>query len=466
MIIRFRDLYTKAPGPIKRLVGFVPFQYRFGAAYRRTLAFLRESDNWTAAQFRVWQAGRLEELLRRAIRHVPYYQKYTALLGKPAFDILRDIEPVGKSALQNDPEAFALPIAMRGAHHETFTGGSSGYPLRILQDDDAVEIEWAFMVHQWARAGYRPGDRRVTFRGVEFRDGSQGDIVENPVYNETLFSPFHLTDTVLEEYVTALKRIRPRFLRGYPSAMTILARYVRDNEVTDLPSLAGLLCGSEGISADQRDFLERTFKARVYSWYGMTEKVVLAGECESSTLYHAFPQYGVTEVADKGGNVTQAVGAKGEIVGTGFLNRVMPFIRYRLDDWTTIQADQCSSCGRNHPLLGSISGHRAQDVIIGRSGAQISMTALNMHDDTFRRVRQFQFHQRERGKVTLLVRAREGFDDESRRLIITSLRRKTGEELDYDIRLVDKIDQTGMGKGVYLKQELMEAGELSHLRHS
>lgn len=54
----------------------------------------------------------------------------------------------------------------------------------------------------------------------------------------------------------------------------------------------------------------------------MTEHVVTAAECEYSREYHLVPQYGVAEINDK----------TSEIIGTGFLNVAVPFIRYRTTD--------------------------------------------------------------------------------------------------------------------------------------
>ncbi len=454
MIARLKKIYISLPAWMKRVVAVVPFEYRLGSSFRATLALLRESDKWSQKRVRGYQETELGRLLDHAIRNVPYYERYKRFLTKPAFEILREIEPVTKSEIQQNLDLFVVPEHLRGAHHITYTGGSSGKPLKIYQNDDALEKEWAFMIAQWIRAEYRLGDKRAAFRGVEFR-GSQTDIVrENPIYDEILLSPFDLTEKALERYIKELRNFRPRFLRGYPSAISVLASYIRDNKVTHLPDIKGVLCGSEGLFDGQRELIESAFDAPVYSWYGMSEKVVLAGECERSNLYHAFPQYGITEIVDSNGNVTSEPGSEGEIVGTGFLNRVMPFIRYRLDDSARIVGNRCSECRRNHLLLSDVKGHRVQDAIIGKSGGRISMTAINMHDKTFEGVRQFQFRQTRKGEVTLFLKVSREFSDEKRTLILKSLKSKTRDEIDYDIRLVDSIDVSGMGKGIYLRQEI------------
>lgn len=82
------------------------------------------------------------------------------------------------------------------------------------------------------------------------------------------------------------------------------------------------------------------------------------------------------------------------------------------------------------------------------------MTAINVHDETFRGVRQFQFHQRKLGQVSLYLRVGTDFNDERRQLILKRLTAQTGNDVDYRIQIVDHIEQTGLGKGIYLRQEL------------
>lgn len=460
MITRFRDLYLKAPAPVKQAVRLIPFDYRMGSVYRRTLRFLIESDTWSHEQYRHYQDRKLSALLNLAIRNVPHYARYLRYLNRPAFEILNNIEPVTKDEIQRDLERFILPEKVRGGHYIAFTGGSSGHPLKMYLNNDVAAIEWAFMIVQWMRVGYRPGDKRVSFRGVEFREKRESTVRQNPVYNEILLSPFDMADTDLSEYVDVIRKQKPKFLRGYPSAMAILAMYIDQNNISDLPSINALLCGSESFTEGQRQLLERVFNTRFYSWYGMTEKVVLAGECEKSSRYHIFPQYGITEIINSRGNLSSNPGSEGEIVGTGFLNRAMPFIRYRLEDFASITGNRCELCGRNHLQLSKVVGHRVQDVIVSKSGSLISMTAINMHDLTFDHVSQFQFRQTERGKVTLCIKAAPGFDDENRNLILKSLHSKTRDDVDYSIEVVDRIDCTGIGKGVYLRQEIPGIREL------
>jgi phenylacetate-CoA ligase len=449
---KLRALYDGAPVWVRRTARVVPFGWRVGPVYRSTLRFLLESDRWPAEALAAHQDERLGALLEGAIRRVPAYERYRPLLGRPVRHIFKDIEPVSKQDIQADPGRYLDPTMPASALYETSTGGTSGQPLRILLDKRGFQIEWAFMVAQWMRAGYRPGMRKATFRGVSFPGGQLWQ--ENPVYDELQFSPFTMSEANLPRYAARLAAYAPDFLYGYPSALSLLARYYEAHPVPSPPPVRALLCGSENVREGQREYLERVFKARFYSWYGMSEKVILAGECESSPLYHAFPQYGITEVLDGRGELSDAPGAEGELVGTGFVNTAMPFIRYRLGDHARIEGLGCARCGRAHLLLGPVRGRWVQEMVVGRTGAKISLTALNMHGKVFEGVRRFQFHQKVPGRVTLRLVAAASFGEADVARIQDALVKKTGDEVAWSVETVTDLSLSPRGKGVFLVQEI------------
>ena len=150
-------------------------------------------------------------------------------------------------------------------------------------------------------------------------------------------------------------------------------------------------------------------------------------------------------------------GRRGEIVGTGFINTVMPFIRYRTGDWATYVGDRCDACGREHIVIRDIRGHRIQEVLIAADGSEISWTALNMHDDTFIRVRQFQFSQETPGQAVLQIVPADGFGEEDVERIYRNLGRKFNGQLAFKIRRVNAISLSARGKTIYVDQQIPQA---------
>jgi len=147
-------------------------------------------------------------------------------------------------------------------------------------------------------------------------------------------------------------------------------------------------------------------------------------------------------------------GRRGEIVGTGFINTVMPFIRYRTGDYGTYVGNRCEQCGRPHVILRDIRGHRTQEGLIAGDGTEISWTSLNMHDDTFTHVVQFQFYQDTPGRAVLRVVPAEGFGEADRQRIGRNLRRKLGGCIEFAVELVGAIPLTPRGKTIYVDQRI------------
>jgi len=411
------------------------------------------TEKWAPEKLAAYQDELLATALDRALLQVPHYaRRYGRLRGKTARSILKEIEPVEKATIQAQPDDFIDPTVSSAEWYEASTGGTSGVPLRILLDRRGFQIEWAFMVSQWSRVGFKPGMRRATFRGKNFGRGQLWR--SNPVYDEILFSPFAMSEANLPSYIEKIRSYGPDFLYGYPSALTILARFIQGNPGMRPPFLRGLLCGSENLYPGQRELLESTFKARLFSWYGMSEKVILAGECEHSSSYHAFPQYGVTEIQGPSGNVSDSPGATGELVGTGFWNSVMPFIRYKTGDSGTMAGSACAKCGRSYPIIEDVRGRWQQEMLIGRSGASISLTALNMHGPEFLGLERFQLHQRERGRVIVRVVPGVSFDEARAARLLEALRRKTAQDVDWVLERTSSIALSPRGKSVFLVQEL------------
>jgi phenylacetate-CoA ligase len=429
--------------------------------FRQTVSvwhdFLAESERWSRDELHAYAITQLRYLLRHAYEHVPYYRSVFDGLGAHPGDIrrlddLRSLPTLGKAELQDRQEAL-LASNMRPRDRIYFTtGGSTGEPVGFFHDRDTSAKEWAFMTTQWERVGFRAGDRTAILRGTVVRGGRLFE--RAPFQNALLMSSYHLTEDRLPLYIAKLRQFRPRFLRAYPSAATLVARFMLEHAEPPVQGLEAVLCGSENLYDWQRRQIEEAFGCRVFSWYGQSERVCLAGECEHDTRLHIFPQYGITELLDERGDPVDEPGRIGEIVATGFLTRAMPLIRYRTTDVAAFAPGTCEACGRPYERFDRVEG-RLQEFIVSRTGRYISMTAINMHSPVFDNVHQFRFRQSVPGKVVLSILPKASYDsptDETR--IRSELAPKLGPDVDLDLELVAEIPRTGRGKFRFLDQEL------------
>ena len=179
---------------------------------------------------------------------------------------------------------------------------------------------------------------------------------------------------------------------------------------------------------------------------------MLAGECEESTLYHIFPEYGIVEVIGRDGQPVEEPGVMGEVVATNLTNYVCPLIRYRTMDLATAAEGTCT-CGRQYPLLERVEG-RLQEFIVTKNRRLISMTSVNTHSDVFDNVMQFQFYQERAGEVLLRIVRKPGYNDQDTEYILRELEKKFEGDVDVTISFVTEIPRTRRGKYQFLVQEL------------
>ncbi|WP_343241414.1 phenylacetate--CoA ligase family protein, partial [Methanoculleus sp. UBA389] len=406
-----------------------------------------------------YQIQTISRLLDHAYENVPYYrrvfQERNLVPGDiQTLDDLALLPFLTREDLQNNLPDLKARNYPESAFEYVTTGGSTGIPVGFYYEKGASRArEWAFMKTQWDRVGYRFTDRCVVLRGYIV-----GSPKEEIFWKKTLcgrwllMSSHHMTEETMPAYIDRIRKFRPRFIQGYPSTAVILARYMLDHKIKPFPNVKAVLCGSESLYPWQRNLLTEAFGCRVFSWYGNSEQTVLAGECEESSRYHIFPEYGIVELIGRDGRPVEGSGAMGEVVATNLTNFVCPLIRYRTMDLAVAAGNPCT-CGRSYPLLERVEG-RVQDFIVTKDHRLISMTAVNMHSSVFDNVAQFQFYQSKKGEVLMRIVKKPGYTYRDTERILRELGRKFENGVDVTIRFVGKIPRTRRGKYRFLIQDL------------
>ncbi len=429
---------------------------RFWRTVRRWRALIAETERWSEEELRAWQLERTRAVVRHAAT-VPYYREAFGEAGVTPED-LRDLSDLArfplleKTALRDRRDDLVSAATPLTESVYSTTGGSTGIPVGFYHDVDHSARTWAFMSDLWGRVGYEEGDRSVVLRGRVIGDGKLWTL--DPFRSELVMSSYHLTEEHIPSYLSRILAYGPRYVQAYPSAAALLAKHMRAHDDPAPPGVAAVLCGSENLYSWQRDLIEGAFGCRVFSWYGQSEGICLAGECEHSSSLHIYPQYGLTELVDDSGMTIETPGKVGEIVATGFHARAMPLLRYRTMDNAVLAAGTCEGCRRPYRRFERIEG-RLQEFIVSAHGRLISMTAINMHSPVFDRVRQFRFVQDTPGHVTLRIVPAPGFDlGRDRAQIVSEVTAKLGDDLALGLELVEEIPRSGSGKFHFLDQHL------------
>lgn len=460
--MNIKNLKRKLPFPIKQsvkyLYGLVPPRIHYGKQFWDTYNFLQESQWWPKEKLEDYQMQQLTKLLNHAYENVPYYRRIFDERGlKPKeiqnFNDLKKLPYLTKEIVQEHLTGLIARNYPKSRLEYVTTSGSTGIPLWFYYEKGLSGAkELPFIFTQWKRVGFKIGDRCVVLRGNVIQPASKSEFWEyDPINKNLILSSWHMKDEAFPKYIEKIREFKPDFIHSYPSAITVLAKFMRENNVESFPTVKAVLCASENLYSWQRELLEKVFQCRIYSHYGQTELVTLAGECEKSTYYHIFNEYGITELIKPDGTPANNEGEIGEIVGTGFNNYAMPFIRYKTGDFAVCSCKECS-CGRRYRLIKRVEG-RLQEFIVAKDNHLISLQDMQIYK-IFDNVKQFQFHQDKKGEVVFNVIKKDTYTQKDTKHIKEELHKRFGSDMKIEIRFVNNILRTKSGKYRFLIQKL------------
>lgn len=455
--------YQTIPECIAKPIGFcyslIPKSVRYGSLYTVYKNLLEESEKWDETTIKNFTLVQLKKAIENAYMNSSFYRDlFTSSGFKP--DDLKDINDIlkvpftNKNLLRNSKDHVLNSSYSPDRLLYVTTGGTSGIPIELYYVKGRERTrEYVFMTDQWKRVGYKDGDKIARIRGTVVDQKWENQYFRyEPIKNRLYLSTYDLHEDTIPIYIEKLLKFKPHFIHTYPSAITILAQYLKSNNVT-IPGLKAILSSSEQFYPGQRELISEAFNCRVFSWYGHTESTTLAGECECSQFYHLYFQYGYTELIDENDDSIHEPGVRGEITGTSYELSAFPIIRYRTGDTAEWVNGKCS-CGRNYKLMTNVIGRWFQEQIITKKNSSISLTALNMHSDIFDNVLQYQFYQKVKGKVILRVVKKGKYSLLDENKIIRSFNSKFKDLVDFEINYVDLIPRTTRGKHRFLISEV------------
>ena len=440
------------------LLSCIPLPYLIGKNFRDTEYLILSADNWSKLEIENYQLKKLKEQINTAYTKCAAYKK---LYDDAGIDVssLKRLEDfrvlpfIDKTFINNNIDELLLIDKNNADVDYITTGGTSGIPLTFYINAGRSQIEYAYLVDGWRKSGFKLGDVKAVFRGKVTGVKNGENRSYDPIFNEHYYSSFHTSDNDMEKYIDHLKSLKQCFLHVYPSSVYQLARYVKKNNIS-ITNVKAILAESENVYPEQRKFVESVFNCRYVSSYGHTEKLVAAGECEHSSNYHVWPTYGYFELIDEQGDVITKQGEVGEIVGTGFMNTAMPFIRYKTGDYAEYVSDHCGKCKRNHLIIKDIRGHNIQEHLVTNESNMIPWSAINMHDDTFDDVLKYQFYQDTPGKAIIKVVVNENFSDIQKVRIENNIGHKLDGQVAVSVEVVNKIELTERGKAIFVDQRI------------
>lgn len=410
---------------LRPLIYKIPNKYRYGKEYRDTYRYLiKNSYNNISLE------NDLKELLKYAIKNVTFYKE--KVLNKKK---LEEFPIISKKDIFSNETNFISKEYNIKKLKKFSTGGTTGFSLNLYKNKVEISREVAYVDYLF----YKIVEKNNYIKGV-----LRSENVENGFYKEVngtlIFSAYKLTKDNIKEYLEIMNEKKVECLHILPSAMKIFCKYIEINNLKpNIPSLKGILSSSEVLSIKQKKEILNIFpEIKLLDLYGHTEHLNFAVS-ENLGAYNFFKKYGYTEfriVEEK--EETKIA----EIIATGFNNRAMPLIRYKTDDYVELNS-------KNEVI--SILG-RKQDFLIDKND-NIIPCIFDTREDTLKNVENFQFYQPEKGKLIFRIVILNSYNKNDEKVLYEDLNYAFGQNLDIEIKVVEKIEKTKNGKQRRLIQD-------------
>jgi phenylacetate-CoA ligase len=406
------------------------------------------------------EIDRLRLILLHAARKVPHYEVALGGRGREIeadpVAVLRSLPLLTRDIVDGSFDALLSTDAGRRRAVEQMSGGSTGEPVRLLQDSRFREVELAVTMLQASWSGWRFGEPEVWIWGSE-RDILNGNgrlrsRLANRLIGRRYFNAFQLTPDSMRECLRHLQQDPPRLIVAYAHTLDDLAAFALDEGIVIGPQQA-IISTASTLHPLMRERIERAFGCRVFDQYGSREVGDIACECDHHRGLHVIPWMNFVEVVGDDGEPVEP-GREGRVIVTSLCNYAMPLIRYEVGDRARLVAagEPPCPCGRKGPRLAEVVG-RIGDTFKAADGTHVA-SGYFIHMLFFRDfVKRFQVVQTEPSRVVyrlITSGSPSGGDLEE---IARDTRAVMGEACAVDFEFPDELPASPSGKYRYTISE-------------
>lgn len=404
------------------------------------------------------QFGRLKEFLVYIDKNIPYYNQ-----------IFKDLH-VDPCEVQDLSILQALPLLTKDLIRKNFdsltdqkyskfsrfnTGGSSGEPLVFLVSKERISHDVAakWRATRWWDVDI--GDPEIVIWGspIELKKQDYVKILRDRILRTSLISAFELSEKNIRKYIQTIKIKKPKMLFGYPSALSVIARYAQAKGVElGNVGIKVAFVTSEKLYPYQREIIEQVFACKVANGYGGRDAGFIAHQCPEGAM-HITAEDIIVEIIDHNGKPVP-VGESGEIVITHLGTRHFPFLRYRTGDIGRLGDKPCP-CGRGLPVLADIEG-RDTDFIVMQDGSLMHGLALIYILREYENIAEFKITQETVTDFSVDIVAQSDFQSSQRDAIASQFKARLGENVNVAVKLTSEIQPEKSGKYRYVVSKVKQ----------
>jgi phenylacetate-CoA ligase len=302
----------------------------------------------------------LIQILSHCQQAIPYYKPIIIELGdsfkEDPQSYLQNFPVLTKDIIQNSFEQLKSEDLSQRKWCFNTSGGSTGTPVKIIQDQDYFDRSIAIsrLYSKWI--GREIGEPEVYLWGSE-RDLFQNSmglkaLFSNQLTNTTYLNAFRMSQPKMREFVDVLNSKRPNLIVAYAQAIYELAKFSEEQALTVVPQKA-IITSAGTLYPFMRNKIENVFQCRVFNRYGTREVGDVACERPGCEGLWVAPWGSYVEIVDDDDQPVPP-GVEGNILVTSLINYAMPLIRYKIGDRGALASD--TQAQSNVQILQKVSG--------------------------------------------------------------------------------------------------------------
>lgn len=318
--------------------------------------------------YRSLQLERLQAMVARIVRDVPYYKDKLDAAGVGPSDIqsLDDLARLPFTTKEdfrvNYPFGlFAVPKKDIVRFHAS--SGTTGKPTVVGYTKNDMAVWTELIARLVTMAGVTDEDVAQIAFGYGLFTGAFG-LHQGLEHVGASVIPMSSGNTqkqimIMQDFGTTTLISTP----SYALHMAEVAREMGVDPVRDL-SLRWGLFGGEGSTEAMRQEINRAWGLFATENYGMSELMGpgVSGECLALAGMHISEDHFIPEIIDPATGEVLGPGETGELVITTITKEALPILRYRTKDITSLHYEPCA-CGRTTVRMAKIQG-RSDDMLI------------------------------------------------------------------------------------------------------
>lgn len=335
-----------------------------------TVYYNEEIERLPRQALEALQLERLQNVLQRVYKSVPFYRDSFARAGLSPADIvsLADLQRLPFTTKQDMRDSypyalFATPMDEIVRIHAS--SGTTGKPTVVGYTQNDIDTWADLMARSFVTAGAHKGDIIHNAYGYGLFTGGLGAHYGAERLGASVI-PISGGNT--KRQIMIMKDFGSTVLTCTPSYSLFMAEEALSEGVDfkNLKLRVGIF-GAEPWSEAMRGDIETKLGLDAIDIYGLSEIMGpgVAIECiQAKNGLHIWEDHFIPEIINpETGNILPE-GEKGELVITTITKQGIPLIRYRTRDITSLTFEKCI-CGRTHARLARMSG-RSDDMLIIR----------------------------------------------------------------------------------------------------